>query len=691
MKINKTSNLNVICHYRIASWAIKFIMKAIIEHNIEDQFRSIHDLKTVLNRIGYNTDHIVSIFTDEKLIFEMEVLLKEIQLKEKDETSIVSQNIEWLGTEIGLSKIERQLLELATYIEVYNTFGRLLRLTISDASHSSVISYISSIFEVSYQDISDTLNANGRLIKSGLFARRFSSRGFESVMSLISGLSQQLSSTQNKKDFFSTYVFRASPPALRLSDYYYIENFYSIIIEYLEISLKKKRKGVNILLYGTSGTGKTELAKVINSQLPSKLYEVAHEQDGDPLLGSERFSFYQLGQQLLQNKPSIILFDEIEDIFPSIFSLQKKSENLGKALITTTLENNPIPTIWISNHIFQIDPAYLRRFDLVFEIKVPPLDVRKNMIRSSFKSTGISREWIEKVASHKSISPALISNTANIAKLLNTDFGENLEKNIDIILNQLLKAVGQKKISPLKNTTDYNLALINSSTNISALSDLLHIGSSARICLYGPSGTGKTAFAEHISKKLGIPLFVKRASDLLGSYVGETEANIAKAFSDASDDEVIFLIDEADSFLQKRTKANNSWEVSQVNELLTQMENYQGILFCTTNLMKNLDGASLRRFDLKVKLDFLTKEQAWKLFKNFFREQRITIKQKNKVRQELDCINYITPGDFAIIKRSNKLFQEKISEEKLLQRLKEEVSFKVVQKQSQGIGFISDF
>jgi len=261
---------------------------------------------------------------------------------------------------------------------------------------------------------------------------------------------------------------------------------------------------------------------------------------------------------------------------------------------------------------------------------------------------------------------------------------------METILNQSLIAMGYKKIPKPKKIIDYNLDLVNTTLKISALVDLLQVDSQARICLYGPPGTGKTAFAEHIAKKLDIPLFIKRASDLFGAYVGQTEANIAAAFSDAADDEVVFLIDEADSFLQKRTKANHSWQVSQVNEFLTQMENYQGILFCTTNLMEDFDEASLRRFDLKVELDYLTKEQAWMLFKSFIKKQGITIKQKDKIRQELDKIEHITPGDFATIKRSNRLFQEKITADKLLQRLRDEVAYKSINQQSQGIGFISD-
>ena len=106
----------------------------------------------------------------------------------------------------------------------------------------------------------------------------------------------------------------------------------------------------------------------------------------------------------------------------------------------------------------------------------------------------------------------------------------------------------------------------------------------------------------------------KRASDLKDKYVGETEKRIAAAFAQAADQNAILVFDEADSFLRSRTSAQTSWEVSAVNEMLTQMENSQVPFICTTNLMKDIDNASLRRFLFKIKC---TKKS---LTKTFFRE-----------------------------------------------------------------------
>jgi SpoVK/Ycf46/Vps4 family AAA+-type ATPase len=87
-------------------------------------------------------------------------------------------------------------------------------------------------------------------------------------------------------------------------------------------------------------------------------------------------------------------------------------------------------------------------------------------------------------------------------------------------------------------------------------------------------------------------------------------------FEQGKDEDGVLLLDEADSFLRDRQLSSNSWEVTMVNEILVHLEQYQGLFICSTNLMDNLDKASLRRFDFKVSFDYLTPAQSWKLFQH---------------------------------------------------------------------------
>src|SRR3546814_3026575 len=88
------------------------------------------------------------------------------------------------------------------------------------------------------------------------------------------------------------------------------------------------------------------------------------------------------------------------------------------------------------------------------------------------------------------------------------------------------------------------------------------------------------------------------------------EQKLARVFEQAARENAVLQIDEVDSFLQDRRRANRPWEASQVNEFLTQLESFEGVFIASTNLMDSLDQAAMRRFDYKIRMDSLRPEQA---------------------------------------------------------------------------------
>lgn len=155
-----------------------------------------------------------------------------------------------------------------------------------------------------------------------------------------------------------------------------------------------------------------------------------------------------------------------------------------------------------------------------------------------------------------------------------------------------------------------------------------------------------------------------------------TEQNIAKAFQEASEENAVLVFDEVDSFLADRTQAKQSWEVTQVNEMLVQMENFDGVFIATTNLMDNLDTASLRRFDLKLEFTSLKSEQSWKMFKEFSKTLKLP-KVEKEFKRDIQSLKQLTPGDFAAVVRQNK-FRPINSVTDFIERLEDEITVKNV-------------
>ena len=166
--------------------------------------------------------------------------------------------------------------------------------------------------------------------------------------------------------------------------------------------------------------------------------------------------------------------------------------------------------------------------------------------------------------------------------------------------------------------------------------------SGIRILFYGRSGTGKTELARYIAEKLNKKICLKRASDIFEPYVGQSEQNIAQAFAEAEAGGDILLFDEADSFFSDRQNAAHSWERTLVNEFLTQMEEFGGIVICTTNLRRIMDPAMQRRFHILTEFKPLKKEGIEKLFNRFFR----TYGFDPVLAERLLRYDTVTPGDF---------------------------------------------
>ena len=190
------------------------------------------------------------------------------------------------------------------------------------------------------------------------------------------------------------------------------------------------------------------------------------------------------------------------------------------------------------------------------------------------------------------------------------------------------------------------------------------------LLLSGPPGTGKTEFVKYLGSVLGSKISVRMGSDLLSMYVGGTEHNIKAAFAQAEAEHAILFLDEIDGLVQNRERANRSWEVTQVNELLHQMENFNGIMVGATNFVQNLDPAIMRRFTFKLSFDYLDNYGKMLFFERMFNTKLTTAE-----RRRLEAIENLTPGDFRTARQS-LYYLDEVSNAARLSALEQESSMK---------------
>jgi transitional endoplasmic reticulum ATPase len=422
-----------------------------------------------------------------------------------------------------------------------------------------------------------------------------------------------------------SYLFGSVQTAsLTMQDFAHLGEDLQQVRSILKGALSEKASGVLVILYGPPGTGKTELAKTLAESLGAPLYSIGEtDSEGNEPTRSERLAELCLAQKLgLNADTALFLLDEAEDLFGQDIDffgmVSRRAQNGSRNFLHRTLEKGPKPVIMTANSLSAFGEAVLRRATCCIEVKVPPPSVRAEIWKAAAVQMNVAlpETEIARMGRHLPASPALAKSAMRAAHFAGGD-----SKTALWAISGVLKAMKHGVDSDMNAPAEiYDPNLIAADVDLARITESLTTRGKSKsfsLLLHGVSGSGKSAYARHLAERMGLCVLQKRASDLLGMYVGQTEKAIAEAFTEAADTEAFLLFDEIDSLLADRRSANRTWEVSQVNELLTWMEPARlKVPFCaTTNLVENLDTASLRRFTFKVGFSWLRQDQVELAFK----------------------------------------------------------------------------
>ncbi len=611
---------------------------------------------------------------------------------------VLQENIRRIAVVARLNEVDCRILEFVILLKNEKLLEEATDL-LGDLSLVKIVKTVSVILDLPPAAVKESLKKGSALSRTGL-------------LTVSAGHGRHCMKLNDMLDFLSSEVAQAAvagvlepiellrgrlipaaPPELSQADYSHINEPVHRLLSYLRHVRQTGRHGVNVLLYGPPGTGKSQLVRVLAKTLDCALYEVTSEdEDGDSVQSTLRLRSYHAAQSFLtQHDHALLVFEEAEDIFPERrfewLSGGGSGNHGSKAWINRVLEENKAPAFWVLNSVERVDPAYTRRFDMVIEMPIPPRRQREKIIKKACQDM-VSQECMGYLADIEELAPAVITRTISVLRCIRDELPrQTVEASLRDMIRSTLKAQGHRVrpgMDANRLPTYYDPSFINTETDLKALARGLSGNKSGRICLYGPPGTGKTAFGRWLAGELDIPLVVKRASDLLSPYIGVAEKNMAAAFESAARDGAVLMIDEVDTFVQDRRNATRSWEVSMVNEFLTQLENYPGVFIASTNLMDGLDPATMRRFDVKSKFDYLDSEQAWLLFRRQARTYGFSARSK-KLKIQLDKLNRLTPGDFAVAARVHRFTPLKNGQD-LVNALVTECSHK--EQAHRAVGFV---
>lgn len=626
----------------------------------------------------------------------------------RKQSTLVEKNIDALSGLLQLNKAERALLLYGTLARYQRDLRSILvEFKVNNAPEAYAA--IAEIAGVAPSEVGEALRAGSRLERIGLVENLISEHNITDLADLMK-VSEKLPPVlmreyRDEAELMAVFTRPSSKSALRLQDFAFVEEDAQVLCSLLRNAIARKEPGVNVLLYGPPGTGKTELAKVVAQAAGLELYEVEYaDRDGNSLSGRDRYRSLQIAQVFLKGSAqAALLFDEVEDVFPPISTeaaqLMARAEQVvapssgsvsGKAWVNQILEANPVPTLWVTNRIEQIDPAFRRRFAYHLELKSPPPGAREQLVRKTLEGAAVSDAFIAKLTERKGLTPAQIRTAARFAELARCEtvgteaLIERQLRNADLALGVRSGADRQR---PCVTAYDLEMLNVESRFEVPRIIEALKARGHGTLCFYGAPGTGKTALAEHIAQALQRPLLVKQASDLMSKFVGETEQNMAAMFREAEAEKSVLLLDEADSFLQDRRGAQRTYEVTEVNEMLQGMERFSGIFVCTTNLLDRIDQAALRRFTFKIRFRPLTATQRERMFVAEALEgdaARLT----PDIAARLARLEQLCPGDFAAVKRQAVILDAALDPAEFLEQLEAEHRIKPEVREARSIGFM---
>ena len=338
----------------------------------------------------------------------MEKRFNEIAMKiPKHDQSKLGKNLNLLGKRLALLSTDLEILRFLAVLNIHRGLKEAIEGLELRCGTDQLKETLSIILDIPKIRIAKSLAVDGLLRTCGLVKIESQFCNFEDKIEIPNGFADVLLSRQQSVEGMLSHFFReAEKASLSEKDFPHLLKEMELLIPLLSNAMSRQEYGINILIHGFPGVGKTQFARLIAEKCNVTLYEVnCVDEDGDMLKGSSRFSAYQLCQSMMaKSKNSMIIFDEIEDVFPanaeslfmSLYGMSSRKSSNGKAWVNQVLEHNPVPAIWIGNDVGSMDAAYLRRFTFVLEFPRPVRRVRRKIIDQHFHGLPVSDKWRDK-------------------------------------------------------------------------------------------------------------------------------------------------------------------------------------------------------------------------------------------------------------------------------------------------------
>jgi ATPase family associated with various cellular activities (AAA) len=583
-----------------------------------------------------------------------------------------------LGRIIKLSALERDILSFAFLTAVSDELSGIFEQLASDRWTARVLWKV--LFDATEEELTKALRARSPLRLSGLLQPAGRRVAIAKVPAFwVEVIAGSDSMTDALLESLDEKIGSGRPARL-------LEEDLALAIRLLKHA---KGPGVNLLLYGDASLEKRQLLHEIVTGSERTPWRMRRFDDAPrDVLPSLTFVAFQLlaaqdpSAVLVIERPSEVLHTAPSQFFRDIFGIELTDDD-SLTFDENLLSTNPIAAVWLTSNISALPDDTVARFVFHAPLKKAAREAQALAVRKRLKNLRLSKVATEEILKLDGISTAQLESAVRASQLLDTTSKSERDQAVVQAIRRSQRALSRELTETFRpSVTRYSLEYLNTSGRFSPQQILMSFRRRPKgsVLLYGPPGTGKTQFTEYLASELDLPLVSKSASALLSKWLGDSEKNIAAAFEEAAAEDAILFFDEGDSFLRSRERAQHSWEVTQTNELLQRMERFDGIVVVATNLFRNLDTAALRRFTFKIEFRDLDASQRWNMFvaEAGLTDTAATIAAELREAWErrLLFMRFLTPGDFATVKRQCLVLNTVLSPEEWLDQLEIECQIK---------------
>lgn len=555
------------------------------------------------------------------------------------------------------------------------------------------------------QRYSSAISEHGKFFQYGILSNSI----YNIFPRVDTSLKSKLSKPDLKKEDVTDIILgKPTHSDLELSDFSYIGEELSFVEKLIKNAIKNKEAGVNILIYGPAGGGKTELSKTLAQQLGFSLYAIGEDSDQsaskkavgvyddegemvdsyiDPEQGGassaqSRLADMLKAQALLSDADNTaILFDEIEDLLIKGSDSSKSADTESKIIINRLLETNAVPTIWCGNDPQKFHEAVRDRFVYSIYVDSPPIAVRHKIWESQLKLQEVSLkpEDVKELARTYNASPRKITKAIQAAKIS----GQGIDA-IELTLPASAKITTGNRDDVLDGMVVgkyYDTEYSNIKDNTAPLSQLIERGQKRlpfSLMVTGPEGSGLKSLTRHLSEHMIMnPYEVSMVDLATPTQFSTPEQNIAGAFAMASDTKRFLSINDIEH-LSINPNSSSAWDESPLVKTFVELAQHHSLPFAvtSTNNSERFPAAISSIFSNKIQTQHMTPDQMQNAFQRFFGQE---------APEEINNLEKIVISDFSTVRKFlDRIDTTSTSAQDVISMLKNTSKSRTSEKQSIG-------